>query len=253
MAKSQVNNQPPSPSNNPYAGFPIIGIGMTGIVLDMGDGRVVKTPKQYPPESYKNAGNAEYMNEIKQQTLQNEIKVFERLGHHKGIIHCFKVSEQGIELAAAESDLETYLETHPKPENSLKMSWMLGLIDAFSYTHSRKVFVDDIALRNILVLGGELKLADFGQSILLPLDIDINSASENLTAKIEVPHLGWIIYSIASWRVHRYYFSDSSDLSWPGPDSFPDVDGVLCGNVIRKCWCGEYTSMEDVQNDLLFK
>lgn len=232
----------------------MIGIGMTGIVLDMGDGRVVKTPKQYPPESYKNAGDAEYMNEIRRQTLQNEIEVFERLGHHKGIIHCFKRSQHGIELDSAESDLESYLETHPEPENSLKMSWMLRLVDAFSYIHSRKVFVDDIALRNILVLDGELKLADFGQSILLPLDIDINSASENdLTAKIDILHLGWILYSIASWCVHKYYFFDSSDLSWPGPDSFPDVDGVLCGDVIRKCWRGEYTSMEDVQNDLPFK
>lgn len=116
------------------------------------------------------------------------------------------------------------------------------------------LFMDDIALRNILVLDRELRLADFGQSILVPLDIDINSACENnLTAEMEMLHLGWILYSIASWRVHKYYFFDSSDLSLPGPDSFPDVDGVLCVNVIRKCWRGEYTSMEDVQNDLLFK
>jgi hypothetical protein len=35
-----------------------------------------------------------------------------------------------------------------------------------------------------------------GQSILLPLTADIDTVCEKMTAKIEILHLGWIIYSI---------------------------------------------------------
>lgn len=52
--------------------------------------------------------------------------------------------------------------------------------------------MDEIALRNFLIDEGEqLKLADFGQSILLLLTVDMDTISENdLTAKIEILHLG---------------------------------------------------------------
>lgn len=89
----------------------------------------------------------------------------------------------------------------------LKVEWMLSLISTFSYIHSCKVFVDDIALRNVLIIDDQLKLADFGQSVLLPLDSDIASVNENdLNVRIEILHLGWILYSIASWQVHKCYF-----------------------------------------------
>ncbi|GAA91194.1 hypothetical protein AKAW_09308 [Aspergillus luchuensis IFO 4308] len=192
------------------------------------------------------------MNQINQQTLDNEIQVFQRLGSHKGIISCFQISQCGIELALAQDNLESYLETYPEHDNSLKTNWIWSIINTFAHVHSCKVFVDDIALRNILVLDGQLKLSDFGQSILLPLDIDMTSANENdLNVQIEILHLGWVLYSVASWRVHKFYFfsPENPDLCWPEPDSFPNVDHVLFGEIIHKCWRGEYTSMNDVKDE----
>ena len=107
--------------------------------------------------------------------------------------HCLLlISQYGIELALAEDNLESYLETHQEREDSLKLSWTSRLTDTFIHIHTRTVFVDDNALQNILILGNEqLKLADFGQSILSPPDIDIASANENdLTVQIEILHLG---------------------------------------------------------------
>ncbi|EAS27318.3 serine/threonine protein kinase [Coccidioides immitis RS] len=239
-------------SHDPYCDLSVIGIGMTGLVLEMGKDRVVKIPKRYESEHYRDREEMEYVNEINQQTLQNEIQVFERLGNYKGIIPCFKTSQYGIELARAQGDLESYLETSPEPEDSLKVNWMLSLVETFSYVHSCKVFVDDIALRNILIWDGQLRLADFGQSVLLPLDIDIASANDNdLNVQIEILHLGWVLYSLASWKVHKYYFfnPENPDLCWPEPDSFPNVDDVLCGRIIVKCWHGEYASMDHVKDE----
>lgn len=239
-------------SHDPYLDLPVIGIGMTGLVLEMGEDRVVKIPKHYEPEHYHDREETEYVNEINQQTLRNEIQVFERLGNYKGIIPCFKTSQYGIEQARAQGDLESYLETSPEPEDLLKVDWMLSLLETFSHVHSRKVFVDDIALRNILILNGQLQLADFGQSVLLPLDIDIASANDNgLNVQIDILHLDWVLYSLASWKVHKYYFfnPENPDLRWPEPDSFPDVDDVLCGRIIVKCWRGEYASMDYVKDE----
>ncbi|KAE8139543.1 kinase-like domain-containing protein [Aspergillus pseudotamarii] len=253
-AGSSSPHAQPSPfSHDPYLGLPVIGNGMTGVVLQMGENRAVKKVKQYQPGDLPDREDVEYMNNINQQTLENEIQVFERLGSHTGIIPYFQTSTYGIELALAQGNLESYLETCPEREDALKIRWMSSLIDTLAHVHSRKVFVDDIALRNILILDEQLKLADFGQSILLPLDIDITSVDENeLNVQIEILHLGWVLYSIASWRVHKYYFfsPENPELCWPEPDSFPTVDDVLCGKIIQKCWRGKYASMEHVKEEV---
>ncbi|KAK1144955.1 hypothetical protein N8T08_004670 [Aspergillus melleus] len=239
-------------TNDPYSDLPVIGTGMTGIVLDMVDGRVVKKAKKYQPGQLDDPDDLEYMNEINQQTLENETQIFKRLGSHKGIIPYFQTSQYGVELARAEEDLESYLATNAEPKNSLKIGWILGLTETFTYIHSHKVLVDDIALRNILVLDDQLKLADFGQSILLPLDIDMASANDNgLDVRIEILHLGWILYSIATWQIHKYYFfgPENPDCCWPEPDSFPDVDGILFGKIIKKCWRRAYASIDHVNDE----
>lgn len=231
-------------THDPYLNLPVIGAGMTGVVYEIGEGRVIKKAKQ---SQLRDAGDAEYMNEINQKILENEIQVFKRLGRYEGIIPYFKISQYGIELARAQEDLEIYLENYPEREDTLKIRWILSLIKTFSYIHSCKIFMDDIALRNILIIDEQLKLADFGQSILLPLDSDIASTTANdLNDRIEILHLGWILYSIASWRVHKYYFFDENpNLCWPA--SLPNIDDVLFGKVIEKCWLGEYTSMDHVK------
>lgn len=194
MPRKSHNAQWPQFSHDPYLGLPVVGNGLTGIILQMGDGRAVKKAKQYRPGQLQDPEDVEYMNQINQQTLENEIQVFERLGSYKGIIPYFQTSQYGIELALAQGNLESYLETYPECDNSLNIRWILGLVDTFGYVHGQKVFVDGIALRNILILDEQLKLADFGQSILLPLDTDITSANENdLNVQIEILHLGWVL------------------------------------------------------------
>ncbi|KAL4916635.1 kinase-like domain-containing protein [Aspergillus aurantiobrunneus] len=237
-------------SHDPYIDLPEIGPGMTGSIFELGKNRVVKKAKQYQTGHFRDPEVTEYMSEINQKTLKNENQVLQRLGSHQGIIPCFHISQYGIELALAQADLADYLETYPEPGDAFKSKWILRLIEAFSYVHSRKVFVDDITLRNILVLDGQLKLADFGQSILLPLDADVASINKNhLTVQIEILHIGWILYSIASWKLHIYYFFGRENPNNCWPESFPNADDVLCGKIIRKCWHGEYASMDHVQDE----
>lgn len=65
----------------------------------------------------------------------------------------------------------------------------------------------------------------------------MDTVCENeVTAKIEIFHLGWIIYSIAMWSVHRYRFPNPDTSPWPKPESFPPTDDLFCGLIIGKCW-----------------
>lgn len=244
----------PDQETNPYMGLGVIGMGMTGRILRLDENRVVKVAKVYSLEAdaVEDRDFMEQVNEINRETLKREKSVYERLGNHNGIITCLKASDDGIELAfAKQGDLESYIETTPEPHESVKISWILSLTDTLSYVHSRKVFVDEIALRNFLVSDGRIMLSDFGQSLLLPLNADVDTICENdLTAKIELLHLGWIIYSIIVWGVHKYYYFDLENPQWPDPKELPPTQHLLCGSIIKKCWNGEYVSMNAIDEEV---
>ena len=253
---------PPLPPNthrnldwapDPYRGYGVIAMGMTGRILRLDESRVVKVARVFPLNSQIGEAreNIEYSNSINRDTLKHESAVYHRLGNHKGIIQCFKVSDDGIELAFAEQgDLETYITKNIEPLEPFKTEWILSLTDTLSYVHSRNVFVDEIALRNILIVDNKLKLADFGQSVLLPPDADVDTiCEEDLTAKIEILHLGWIIYSITVWHVHKYYFYGVDPPQWPSQKELPSTEHLFCGSIIQKCWSGEYVSMSALNKD----
>ncbi|EXJ84799.1 serine/threonine protein kinase [Capronia epimyces CBS 606.96] len=194
----------------------------------------------------------EYINEINRRTLENEIQIYQRLGHHDGIISCLGTSNYGIELAfAKQGNLEDYIQAQPEPQESLKIEWILSVIDTLSYVHSQGVLVDEIALRNFLVADGQLKLTDFGQSSLLPLSTDMDTICDNdLTTTIEILHLGWVIYSIAVWHVHKYYFFDKEhDMQWPNLQDLPPSEGLFCRTIVERCWNGQYINMKALKEE----
>lgn len=233
----------------------MVGIGMTGLILRSmhHQDRVAKVANTYGPESFPNEPlqYVENLNDIKRETLKNEKAIYDRLGKHKGIVHCFEASDEKIVLAFAEQgDLKSFIEKNAEPEESFKVEWILSLIDALSYIHSRRVLVDEIALRNILVTEAELKFCDFGQSYLLPMATDMDTICENdLTAKIEILHLGCVLYSIAVWDVFKYYYFHPLDPQWPKLQEFPETEKLFCGSIIRKCWNGDYINVETLAED----
>jgi hypothetical protein len=83
-------------------------------------------------------------------TLRNGRNVYERLGsHNKRIIPCFKASDYGIGLEFSnQGDLEGYIETAPEPSESLTIQWILSIAGTLRHVRSRRVFVDEVALRN---------------------------------------------------------------------------------------------------------
>jgi serine/threonine protein kinase len=234
-----------APNRNHQIGQ-LAGNGSFGFVWRIAEDRVLKEPKIYSEDS---AGSV-YSNMVNRAEILNEKAVYERLGSHHGIIQCFKTSDQSIELAFAnQGDLSTYMQTYPLPSSQFRANWIQLLVDTFSYAHARRVVIQDVALRNILVQDNSLKLSDFGESFLLPLDTNMAQFCVNdTTAQIEILHLGCILYSIAAWREFRYNYFDTE--RWPAAGELPITDGILFASVIRKCWNGEYASLEELQKDV---
>ncbi|TKA39639.1 hypothetical protein B0A49_13815 [Cryomyces minteri] len=157
---------------NTRLGRAVVGLGLTGLILYLDEDRVVKVAKTYTLDDFPrhDSGYVEYINDANRESLRREKRIYERLGDHEGIITCFKASDYGIELAfAKQGDLERHIKSDAEPQSSVKIRWILSLTDALSYIHSRRVFVDKIALRNILVIDGELKLSDFRPVIPIAL------------------------------------------------------------------------------------
>jgi serine/threonine protein kinase len=234
----------------------IIGLGMTGLILFVDHTRVLKVPKLYSLDGHEgeDLDHTRLGNQTNCEIFLNEKAIYERLEHHEGIIHCFKASDDALELAyAKEGDLKTYIETQTEPQLSTKIDWILSLIDTLSYIHSRRVLVDEIALRNIVILDKKLKVTDFGQSILLPMTADMATVDDGagLNAKIEMLHLGWIFYAIATWQNKRYYYFGCDDPAWPKPEELPAIDSLFCEPIIKKCWTAQYEMVEQLQKEAI--
>ncbi len=229
-----------------------LGTGTNSIVLLDGS-HAIKIPKVRDltsmPEEHRE--NQEYVNDVNRGMLESEKAVYLRVGRCDGIAECINISEDGIRLALYKrGDLEAYIESEAAVDRSRKAGWILSIIKTILHFHSSKVLVDDMALRNILVADDlSLKMIDFGQCPLLPLDADLNAASDNgLTAQADIFHLGCVIYSIVAWQ---RYECNLFMRGWVRPllRDLPNVDRLFCGDVIRKCWSAEYSSMEQLYCD----
>ncbi|KAL9594717.1 MAG: hypothetical protein Q9219_006881 [cf. Caloplaca sp. 3 TL-2023] len=196
--------------------------------------------------------DGEYVNEVNRVTLEAEKAVYSRIGRCDGIAECINTSKDGILLALYErGDLESFIEKEPEVNRPLKARWILSIIKTLLHFHNAKVLVDDIALRNLLLADDlSLKMIDFGQCALLPVEIDINTASDNgLTAQADIFHLGNVIYSIVTWKRYEH---DLFMHGWTLPllGDLPEVDGLFCGDIIRNCWSAKYTGMEQLYRDV---
>lgn len=198
-----------------------------------------------------NTEESTYLNDICINVTQNEGQILRRSREHHGIIKCFDIRDGMIELAYAHgTNLRRFIEQTPMPSEETRRGFLVSLVDTLEYVHARRVLVRDIELRNILIQDGELKLAEFGTSYMLPEDTEMESISVYWTTpEVEILHLGCVLYSVAAWREFRFdYYKHRR---WPRPDQLPSTDGVLGGYIIRNCWGRRYRTMEALVDDMV--
>lgn len=226
-------------------------MGSYADILRIAPDRVLKKPKIYPG----NHPGLEHSNFMNREAMRNEKAAYERLqppGNvgHKGIIRCVNSNapNDALELEFAnQGNLETYIRDNPIPARDLRVKWITSLADAFADLHSRRVVHGDVALRNILVHDGAVKVCDFGEASVLPLDTDMARFrdEDGTTVRVEMMYLGCVLYSAVAWEEFKYdYFAE---MRLPEKKEVPGTDGVSFGEVIGKCWAGGCASMEELR------
>jgi serine/threonine protein kinase len=222
-----------------------IAIGWSGEICRIDDSYVIKHPKFFP-------GHPTY-NEMYHDLITLEKDIYERLGDHKGIIKYFGIADMttgAIRLAyAKQGDLSTYIRNYDMPSQSFRDGWIQLLMETFYYIYCCKVLHQDIKLNNILVDSDCLKVIDFANGALFPLDADMEATcADDPLSRVDLLCLGCVIYSIATWQVFAYDYFEKD--RWPMLEELPPTSDIPCGDIIKKCWDDKYSTIASLYEDV---
>lgn len=147
----------------------------------------------------------------------------------------------------ANGDLQTYL-AKCHPSHKLQLAWFYEMARTLGYVHEKCVLVAGITSRDFLLDSDlSLKLCDFSESSLLPLDSNLETVDGNgFTIQIDIGLLGAVsMYEVVMGnKCEIDLFEDNSPTDgrdyWPERKSLPSTDGIWLGWVIEHCWDGEF-------------
>lgn len=224
----------------------VLGSGSSAVVL-LQNGVAVKTPLRYLWSSDSDV-------EVNMQSVRREQDVYRRLQNleddrSKGVVRCIGFSTEATQLAyMSNGDLRAYL-AKCRPSRQLQLAWFYEMARTLGYIHDRRVLVTDIASRNFLLDSNlSLKICDFSQASLLPLDSDMETVDDNgFTTQIDIGLLGTVMYEVVTGnKCEIDLFKDNSPTDgrayWPERKFLPSTQGIWLGWIIEGCWDGEFRS-----------
>ncbi|KAL2434020.1 hypothetical protein ABEF95_013848 [Exophiala dermatitidis] len=100
--------------------------------------------------------------------VDNERKIYERLGDHDGVIRYrgYDETSGSIQLVcASDGDLTDFIHNRPKPDQTIRSQMMRHIADTLLYIYSRNVAIQDIKTDNVLMHHGMPKICDFTHPI----------------------------------------------------------------------------------------
>lgn len=248
----------PDKTKFPSSSKDILGFGKTGVVLRYGE-HALKIARVEDVASLPDDQRdwVQASNEMNCDALCNEIEIYRQLGSHQGIVQIFDLSGESIEMAyAKEGSLERFIKRRAEPPDSLKARWISSLTCTFSHIHRCRVTVDDVALRNFLIDEHlAIKIIDFGLSSRQDPDGDM---TETMAVQADIFRVGFIIYSIAAWKIFDYdEFVDGENSGREGEfhssqlERLPSVNNCIGGSIIKKCWASAYENMDEACVDIV--
>jgi serine/threonine protein kinase len=246
--------------------FKVIKPSIVGDVFDAGlhglIGLLAADPSRVLKFSYRSRGESAL-------ALEREKNILAVLGPHQHIIQLHWASEVGLCFEyCPHGSLRFYYENlRPAlPPLSERVRWCHEAAAAFMYIHSKGIVHNDISARNILLSSPslELKVCDFGFANMVGEEVSGGPETRygrpelwtqlNSSVKDDLFAVGSLFYEILMGE--RPY--DWVDSSWTSKllmvRVFPSTDDVRpegFGEVIRRCWNEEYSSMVEIHNDLL--
>lgn len=200
------------------------------------------------------------------EACRNEADVYLILGEHPLIATCLSVGPhtEYIDLEYYQNgNLKQYVNSnHASITEADLKHWAHQMIESIAYIHSKGVRHSDIRLDQWLVDAGlNARLSDFNASGFDPQPdlglearpaLGIESPSHYLprdpeadnTVESDLFALGSSLYELVAGHSPYEDLSNESIESLCREEDFPSTEGLLLGEIIRKCWKRRYRSRQ---------
>ncbi|KAF6822504.1 protein kinase-like domain protein [Colletotrichum musicola] len=249
----------------------MLGCDSTSLIEHVSPGVVLKRPIVF-------IGQTEVDPRIA-NCFQVEPRVLARLGHHPRIVRFLGLREDGILLSqASHGNLQSYLDGHPFTSLRQRIAWCVQVAEAVDHIHGHGVVHSDLRPGSILVHETapgvlDLKLCDFGGSVCEELGLDglalpdgpfyHPAFGDQSGPMLDIFGMGSAFYVILTGRwpyksTQGTFEKVDERIEWEErevypkfrEEKFPDVEGLLVGDVIVKCWMRQFASARDVLDAL---
>ena len=234
--------------NLPYADK-LLSLGVSGLVFAMDEDTVLK----------RSNGSSSSEHDI-----AIEKRIYERIGHHSSIVKCVRIDSEGITLERMLYPLRKRLQDlhaiNEAPSDTTVLRWTQQITSGVAYIHSLGVMQADIGCHNILLSkDDDVKLADFAGASVDGKKGNVyyetrsqKPGCKDVTMETEIFALGTALYelSTASSPYPDLPSNTRSIENLYAVKRFPDTEGLLLGEVVKKCWAGGYRTVDDVHADV---
>lgn len=197
-----------------------------------------------------------------------EERIYNALGSHPRIITCFGLDNRGLKLEyACKGSVSDYVRKFDVSRKE-RLRWSRQAAEATAYIHTKNVIHCDINTNNLLLDDDlNVKLADFqGVYVDQHGETFIGFAIENTKSALprSIPYRSDEKSDLFALGSAIYYIMTGHE-PFPDLDSiknedeitrrfrhgeFPDVEEILGGQIIHKCWTLAYTSVNKCAEEL---
>ena len=241
-----------------YFDLPLLSYGVSGLVRIVDDHIVVKHTPVLNNERY-------------DSDLATEHKIYQRLGSHPRIVAVLAyVPGHYIALERHVCCLREHLYHRQKldpasapPQIQIQaqaLRWAVQAAEALQFMHEKGVFQVDVGAHNILLdKRNDLKFCDFagssidGSSCTVAPGASASKPDKDFEPSVETElfALGSFLYEMETGFVpyHDKQTIDEIEELF-GADVFPDTQGLVLGEVIQKCWRGQFGSASEALADI---
>jgi serine/threonine protein kinase len=191
-----------------------------------------------------------------------EKRIYTRLGSHPNIVKCLRIEDSAIYLERAEHGcIRQYYREGGTSTMAERIKWSRDLANTLQYVHDHNIRHGDLGGKNLLLDSTRtIKLCDFAGSAIddTPSTVWAQSGfrhpcdrEESIsTVKAEIHALGSTIFEIITNKEPHEGLSNHIVDQMLADGKYPDVTNVTLGDVITKCWKGEFESASEVAKSI---
>lgn len=234
----------------------ILGLGGSCIVIQRNQ-YAVKIPRLSRPLQ-EDATDSDHEGDYDEIALSSKLllaekSIYRRLGNHPHIVKCYNLSdsEPMIEMDIVHNgNLRSFIQ-HTSIDKAQQLGWLIEIASALGFVHEKRIIFGDVRLDNCLIDEElHIKLSDFGNSTLMPLDWDLVAADgQGYSVQTDIGQFGVLIYELStSERCDFDLWQDSNRdvATWPQRSSLPTTQGIWLGDVMEKCWTHGFATVADL-------